>query len=211
MKAKELWASRFRFPTAIGALDCSHVKIEKPNLHGEEYINRKGEVTLNVQATCNAMYVFTSVDVSWPGSVHDSRIWKNSDVREVMRRTQNIFLIADQGYGIEPWLMTPYREPVNIDVKKAYNKLLSKERVVIEQCFGQIKRRFPILKYCFRVKLTNVLDIIVACIILHNIAKALQDPDFEGSDEDQHGAMLLVGMRKIMTTYVSAVRKCVKF
>ncbi|CAH2010518.1 unnamed protein product [Acanthoscelides obtectus] len=134
------------------------------------------------------MCVFTSVDVSWPGSVHDSRIWKNSDVREVMRRTQNTVLIADQGCGIEPWLMTPYREPVNIDVKKAYNKLLSKERVVLEQCFGQIKRRFPILKYCCRVKLTNVPDIIVACIILHNIAKPLQDPDFEGSDEDEDGA-----------------------
>ncbi|CAH2003249.1 unnamed protein product [Acanthoscelides obtectus] len=43
-----------------------------------EYINRKGKPTLNVQATCDSREMLTSVDVSWPGSLHDSRIWRNS-------------------------------------------------------------------------------------------------------------------------------------
>lgn len=178
MEAKTLWQDRFRFPSAIGVVDCTHVRIEKPSLHGDEYINRKGFPSLNVQATCNAREMFTSVDVSWPGSVHDARIWKNSNVRNTLSRTHNTVLLGDDGYGIEPWLMTPYVDPVD-EEKASFNRLLKKERVIIECCFGQLKRRFPILKYVCRIKLCNIPKIIVACCVLHNIAKHLNDEDFQ--------------------------------
>ncbi|CAH1972737.1 unnamed protein product [Acanthoscelides obtectus] len=76
MEAKRIWQSMYKFPTAIGVIDCTHIGILKPNRHGDEYsrINRKGTPTLNVQAACDTREMFTSVDVSWPGSVHDSRI-----------------------------------------------------------------------------------------------------------------------------------------
>jgi hypothetical protein len=178
VQAKESWQSKYLFPTAIGVIDCTHIGVLKPRLHGDEYINRKNKPTLNVQGTCDSKEMFTSVDVSWPGSVHDARIWKNSQVREVMRTTRNTVLIGDDGYGLEPWLMTPFSDPGNESERK-FNKLLKKERVTIERCFGQLKRRFPILLYVCRVKLENVPKIIVACVILHNIAKFLGDPDFE--------------------------------
>lgn len=186
MEAKQLWQTRFRFPTAIGVIDCTHVGIEKPGLHGDEYINRKGKSTLNVQATCDAKGMFTSVDVSWPGSVHDSRIWRNSSVRHAMSRKENTILLGDEGYGIEPWLMTPFHNPNN-DVQISYNNLLKRERVIIEQCFGQLKRRFPILKYVCRVKLDSVPNIVIACFILHNIAKVLADADFQEGGEGDYG------------------------
>lgn len=112
-EAKELWQRKFKFPTAIGVIDCTHVGILKPKLYGDEYINRKGKPTLNVQATCDAKEIFTSVDVSWPGSVHDSRIWKNSQVCLKLRNQNNVVLIGDSGYGIEPCLMTPYENPTS--------------------------------------------------------------------------------------------------
>ncbi|CAH2012001.1 unnamed protein product [Acanthoscelides obtectus] len=65
----------------IGVIDCIHIGILKPNRHGDEYINQKGEPALNAQATCDAREMFTSVGVSWPGSVHDSRTWRNSQTR----------------------------------------------------------------------------------------------------------------------------------
>lgn len=183
MDAKQLWQSKYRFPTAIGAVDCTHIGILKPNRHGDEYVNRKGQPTLNVQATCDAREMFTSVDVSWPGSVHDSRIWRNSQTRVHLQNKTNAVLLADDGYGIEPWLMTPFRNPAP-GPELNYNKLLKKERVIIERCFGQLKRRFPILQYVCRVKLENVPKIIVACIVLHNVAKTLKDIDFEAPEEE---------------------------
>lgn len=81
---KERWFEKFKFPCCVGALDCTHVRIEKPGgAFGDEFINRKGFASINVQATCNADFEFTSVDCSWPGSVHDNRVFKNSDIYQV--------------------------------------------------------------------------------------------------------------------------------
>ncbi|CAH1989921.1 unnamed protein product [Acanthoscelides obtectus] len=79
--------------------------------------------------------------------------------------------------------MTPFRNPTP-GAEINYNKFLKQERVIIERCFGQVKRRFPILQYVCRVKLENVSKIIIACIVLHNVAKSLGDPDFELVEQD---------------------------
>ncbi|CAH1987270.1 unnamed protein product [Acanthoscelides obtectus] len=81
MEAKQIWQSMYKCPTAIGVIDCTHIGILKLNRHGDEYINRKGKPPLNVQATCDSREMFTSIDVSLPRSVHDSRIWRNSKTR----------------------------------------------------------------------------------------------------------------------------------
>ena len=154
----------------------------KPNLHGDEYINRKGKATLNVQATCDAKEMFKSVDVGWPGSVHDSRIWKNSQVCLKLRMHCNAVVLGDDEYGIEPWLMTPFQTP-RIPAEVKYNQVFKRERVIIERCFRQLKRQFPFLQYVCRVKLENVPKVITTCFILHNIAKSLSDPNFASDDE----------------------------
>lgn len=195
--AKLEWQEKYSFPAAIGALDCTHVKIKKPTDFGDEYVNRKGYASINVQATCNSKEVFTSVDVSWPGSVHDSRIWRASDIETTIRNNGvNALLLADSGYGITPWLMVPFRNPTT-PLEIAYNRCLTKERVIIERCFGQLKQRFPILQHTVRLSFNRIPKLIVCCFVLHNIAKYLQDPQpglpdchdgnlalVEGGDED---------------------------
>lgn len=52
-EAQQAWQEKFQFPSAIGVIDCTHVQILKPNHHGDEYINRKGLATLNVQLIRN--------------------------------------------------------------------------------------------------------------------------------------------------------------
>ncbi|CAH1974140.1 unnamed protein product [Acanthoscelides obtectus] len=123
--------------------------------------------------------MFTSVDIGWPGSVRDSRIWRNSQTRSQLINKAN----GDGGYGIQPCIMTLFRNPTP-GAEINYNKLLKQERVIIERCFGQLKRRFNILQYICRVKLENVPKIIIACIVLHNIAKSLGDPDFKLVEQD---------------------------
>jgi hypothetical protein len=58
-------------------------------------------------------------------------------------------------------------------VEGHFNQVYAAERVVIERCFGQVKRRFPTLQYTVRVKLEAVPTVIVCCFILHNKAKYL--------------------------------------
>lgn len=146
------------------------------NHHGNEYICRKQFPAINVQATCNADELFTSVSAEWPGSVHDSRIWRNSHICGIFRTFDNAVLLGDQGYGIEKCLMVPFREPRTAE-EVAYNNLLKHDRVIIERCFGQLKQRFPLLQNTIRLPVRHVPSIMIACCVLHNIGKYLKDEE----------------------------------
>nr|CAH7715388.1 unnamed protein product [Callosobruchus chinensis] len=58
--------------------------------------------------------------------------------KRVFQRS-NALLLGDEGYGIAPWLMVPFGNP-NTLAEHAYNNLFTKERVIIERCFGQLKQ-----------------------------------------------------------------------
>ncbi|CAH1985251.1 unnamed protein product [Acanthoscelides obtectus] len=51
MEAKRIFQSMYKFP-AICVIDFTHIQVGilNPNRHRDEYINRKGKPTLNVQA-----------------------------------------------------------------------------------------------------------------------------------------------------------------
>lgn len=177
--AQQLWKHNFKFPCAIGALDCTLIPIKKPSHHGDEYICRKNFASLNVQATCDGNNMFTSVDCSWAGSVHDARIWRNSAIQQVLNgNASGALLLGDEAYPLTPWLMKTYKNPTN-DNERAFNRLIKKERCIIERMFGQLKQRFPILQNKIRIATERIPLVITACFILHNVAKFLNDPDFE--------------------------------
>lgn len=183
---KEAWRLHRTFPSCVGAVDCTHVRIDKPaGDFGDEFVNRKNFASINVQATCDASLKFTSIDASWPGSVHDSRIFRNSSVCSVLAEGHHgALLLGDSGYGLTPFLLTPFENPT-AEEEKHYNKIHSKSRVAIEQTFGMVKRRFPILRYGVRTELSRVPQIIIACCVLHNIAITRQEPeDFADDNVD---------------------------
>lgn len=89
-------------------------------------------------------------------------------------------------------MLTPYRNPIN-EVERSYNRAHKKDRVTIERCFAQLKRRFPMLNYEVRLKLDRVASYIMCGFILHNIAKYLQDPDdFEIIEEYEQPPVMYV-------------------
>uniref|UniRef100_A0A0K8VEN2 Putative nuclease HARBI1 n=1 Tax=Bactrocera latifrons TaxID=174628 RepID=A0A0K8VEN2_BACLA len=92
--AQRKWQANYCFPFAIGLIDCTHIKIKKPTNQSDEYICRKGFHSINVHATCDGKELFTSVDISWPGSVHDSRILRNSEVCRIMQNATNDALLS---------------------------------------------------------------------------------------------------------------------
>lgn len=177
---------QFQMPTVIGAIDCTHIQILKPSRHGDSYINRKGYASINVQATCDGFLRFTSVKASWPGSVHDSRIWRTSSLSKFMIKNRyGISLLGDEGYANRKWLLTPYKNPTTPH-EIEYNRVHKRERSKIERCFGLLKRRFPMLQYMVRIKLDRVCRFILSAFVLHNVAKHVQDPDFDEEMEPEN-------------------------
>ena len=98
------------FPGVIGLIDGTHIRIRAPEDDPDAYVNRKKFFSFNIQVTetqvykyfviridnipltwaflyalclqvvCDNNMIFTDVLAGWPGSVHDSRVLRNSEL-----------------------------------------------------------------------------------------------------------------------------------
>lgn len=159
------------FPSIIGALDGTHIKIKAPHDHGADYINRKMYHSLILQAVCREDLRFTDVFSGWPGRVHDARVLRNSPLWESGPTLCGEYLIvADGAYPCRRWLLTPYRDNGHLtrdEVK--YNKSLSGSRVVIENAFGSLKGRFRRLQNIDMADIMYIIKTIINGCVLHNM------------------------------------------
>jgi hypothetical protein len=71
----------FGLPGACGALDGSHFPIKKPSLDGDCYLNRKRYPSIAGLFVASADCYCLDALVGYPGSVHDSRMWRESGLR----------------------------------------------------------------------------------------------------------------------------------
>uniref|UniRef100_A0A669BZ14 DDE Tnp4 domain-containing protein n=1 Tax=Oreochromis niloticus TaxID=8128 RepID=A0A669BZ14_ORENI len=88
------------FLKAAGATDCCHVRIKPPSgPDGQCYRSRKLVPSIILQAVCDHQGRFIDTYVGWPGSVHDSRVLRNSPVyRQAISPPPGHFILADGGY-----------------------------------------------------------------------------------------------------------------
>ncbi|XP_045506108.1 putative nuclease HARBI1 [Colias croceus] len=146
------------FPRVHGAIDGTHILIQSPNSNiGEEFRNRKGTFSINVQVVCNNSLEFLNVVARWPGSTHDATIFNHSNLKDSCEQglLGNRWLLGDSGYLCKPYLLTPLLNP-NTPSEQRYNEAHIKTRNTIERCIGVWKRRFPILFLKMRLKLENI-------------------------------------------------------
>ncbi|CAH1156075.1 unnamed protein product, partial [Phaedon cochleariae] len=173
--------SKYGLKKVIGAIDGCHIPIKKPQDDGTYYFNRKKFYSVILQGVCKDNLMFTDVDVRWPGSVHDARVFRTSDLFTVGHRlcAPDYYLIGDSAYPSNNWLLTPYKNNGNlIQCQKTFNKVLSKTRVKIEHSFGLLKGRFRRIKELLDMKyMHNINSTIVACCVLHNICLFKGDED----------------------------------
>ena len=163
---------------------------------------------------CDASHMITNVEAKWPGSVHDARMYRESNLSRKFQEgelhsehiidlillclckiAQSLYLIAgqfdgwilgDRGYPCLPMLITPYPNPAP-GPQTTLNRAHSRTRVKIENTFGILKSRFQCLRG-LRVCPERACDIIVACAVLHNIATLRKEmpPPFDPFLEEEH-------------------------
>ncbi|XP_064455042.1 putative nuclease HARBI1 [Ornithodoros turicata] len=182
---KETFLRKGGFPGIVGAVDGTHIRIQAPVQHEENYINRKGFHSLNGQVVVDANSYITNVVAKWPGSVHGSRILRSSCIGERFESGHiRGMLLGDSGYPCRPWLMTPFLRP-NGHAQEMYNEAHKTSRSVVERAIGQLKRRFACLHGELQMAPERCCGIVVACCILHNLAKQLGIPDDRAEPELQ--------------------------
>ncbi|XP_060069389.1 putative nuclease HARBI1 [Ylistrum balloti] len=190
----DIFSKRNGFPGIVGAIDGTHIKIRAPSLHPQSYVNRKGYHSLQLQCVCHHN-MFSDVFTGYPGSCHDARALKNSDLwsKGLMRCNMVYHGLGDGTYPLRRWLLTPYRDNGHLTQgEKKYNFYHSGNRVVIERAFALLKSRFRRIHHIDSPKVSTVVDIIMASCVLHNICIKQNDNIDEFLSQD--GAAINVNL-----------------
>src|SRR5271170_631901 len=97
------------FNNCIGALDGTHMAAKVPEEEAAAFRNRKGYLSQNVLACCDLdNLLFTYVLAGTEGSAHDGAVL-GSAFDKGFKVPVGKYYLADAGYGLAPWLLTPYR------------------------------------------------------------------------------------------------------
>ena len=161
-----------------GAIDGSHIPIKAPEECPENYINRKHFHSVNLTAICDHEMRFLDCYAGWPGSVHDSRVFKNSDFYQTVdnKFQDGSYLLGDSAYTLETWMMTPFKDRGNLTHRqRRFNFIHSSTRMVIERAFSLLKGRFRRLKFLDMSRIQHIPRVIIAACTLHNICLNYDD------------------------------------
>lgn len=192
-KIADGFAQQAGFPGVIGAIDGTYIPIAGPSEFRDSYICRKGFPAFHLQGVCDSQMKFLDVFSAYPGSVHDSRVFKNSPLNVKLRSepADHFHLIGDSAYSLSNYVLVPFRDNGHLtSSEKKYNFVHSSTRVAIEHCFGLLKGKFRKLKFLDANKTSLVPVIIVSCCVLHNFIlskESLSEEDIIDVQEETTG------------------------
>ena len=142
--------AKFGFSQVIGCIDGTHIPIKQPNENPHDYFCYKMKYSLNVQAICDEKGLFTDVDVSLPGSLHDARVFAKRGVNKKFQEKllPGVYrelipghfpvppvLLGDPAYPLLPNLMKEYTH-CSSDEEVVFNQMLRSARNQIECSYG---------------------------------------------------------------------------
>ena len=185
-RQKRLFYAMAGIPDVIGCVDGTHVELLAPVVNEHEYVNRSGRHSINVQLICDAELRLLNCVVKYPGSVHDARILREGSVWRAFEgnpRPIDGFILGDSAYPLREWLLTPFIIP-QTQPEVAYNHAFVSTRVTIGRCNGVLKRRFHCLHAELRYSPERSCQIIIACLVLHNMALEFGTPDPDPQDDN---------------------------
>lgn len=139
---------------------------------------------------CDHLNRIRFVNSSYPGSCHDSHVWKLSNVRKHVEEQyhlggRNLFL-GDAGYPLEPWLLTPFRSPAVGSSEARFNLAHAKARNIIERTIGILKNSFRCLMNGLHYSPEKTGRIVNMCCALHNIRINFCRPHEHLDDWDEY-------------------------
>jgi hypothetical protein len=172
-------------PNCLGAIDCTHFLIDLPEHEASScWFDRDHNYSMIMQAVVDAEGKFLDVCIGWPGSVHDTRVFKNSQLYHNVENGIWLngepklisgcqvpqYIVGDAGYPHLAWLLVPYPGMELPDVKDRFNYFQSVTRIIVEMAFGRLKGIWRILfRRMVKPDIKTLPTLIGACAVLHNI------------------------------------------
>ena len=169
----------------FGCVDGTNAPIIRPKKNSQDYYCYKGFFSINVQEICDYRGYLIDFDCSWPGSVHDAKVFSNSAINNVLRTEEGVstyvnlitgqqkipsYLVADPAYPLLPYCIKEF-DRCDSNEKVVFNNMLRGAWNPIECAFGRLKAGWGVLTKPIDLNLTSIPNVIYACFILHYICK----------------------------------------
>ncbi|PNF17964.1 hypothetical protein B7P43_G17757 [Cryptotermes secundus] len=158
---KEKWKSiasgierNANFPNCIGAVDGKHIRIICPDESGFMYWNYNDYYTVVLMAVADSKFRFVHVNIGSFGKDCNSTILKRSALLPALMIYLNRKFVRDGG-----------------SPKKNFNYRLSRARRFVECSFGILVNKWRILHRAINVEPDFGIDIVKACVVLHNFIR----------------------------------------
>jgi hypothetical protein len=166
----------------IGAIDGAFIEIKAPAEDPESYITRKCNYAFTLQAISDPFLKFTDVFIGYPGSVSETRIFKNYDIYNKIRThignhfPEDEYIIGDKAYPVLSWCIPLYINRGNLTPAKVhFNNVQAKTREVVERSFALLFGRFRRLKFLDMNRTDLISATVLAATVLHNVCLDFQD------------------------------------
>lgn len=157
----------------IGAIDGCHIKINRPNIRGGDYMNRHSFYSVLLQGIVDERGRFIDIFVGPPGKVDDARMLRASNFYgEWQKKMGEYSLLGDGAYtGLaDSFLITPKCDNGTLtEEEQLQNTRISSGRTVADQAFGKMKCKWKRVRDLQNTRLENVVMIIMAACFLHNM------------------------------------------
>ena len=167
-----------------------YIALKKPKKSGSEYFNYKGYFSLVLLALVDAEYLFLWANLGASGLSSDAQIFNHSKLR---RKIENVtlglpppeplgpggpnlhyFKLGDDAFALMPWFLKPYSRRQLTRQKRIANFRISRGLRVVENAFGILVGRFRVLLTTIEQRPKVVRDIVLTCVVLHNILRSHQ-------------------------------------
>lgn len=175
-------------PHCIGAVDGKHIRVVNPATSGSLYFNYKHFFSIVLMAVADSDYKFVYVDIGAYGSECDPSVFKESTLWKSIENqslglpkdrplpgteSPNVpyFLVGDEAFGLHRNLMRPFGGKQLTVKKRLYNYRHCRARRYVECTFGILSNKWMILHRPLNVNVNFAVDIVKACVVLHNYVR----------------------------------------
>ena len=189
------------FRHCVGIIDGTLIGLMfRPLAYHECYYTHKSMYALNVMIVCDDRKRIIFYNAGWPGSTHDNRVFRNSKLfyKRGQYFSHHEYLLGDSAYSASPVMVQAFKKQASTADLPAnhefFNTCLAQVRIASEHCIGILKGRFRCLKK-HNIKLKDskeqvkeLVDMIGACVVLHNLLINYDEDDIPDSLYDEVNA-----------------------
>ena len=188
----------YGFRHCVGIIDGTLIILDfRPEAFHECYFSRKSFYALNVMIVCDDMKRVIYYNAGWPGSTHDNRVFRNTDLFNNRGEyfSEYEYLLGDSAYSHSAIMVQAFKKQATqshlAEHNEYFNTCLAQVRISSEHCIGILKGRFGCLKRN-NIKLKNsekevkeLVDLIGSCIVMHNLLINYDEDDIPSAWYDK--------------------------